>query len=111
VEQRQAFRVAAVLWAIYALITTLPVLGYPNLLPAAVFRAILGLIIAAVFWFRPGRGIAILGTVLGLASIPIAWLALTNLSRVAPLYIVLTVVALSTFAASAYSWWLTKRRA
>jgi hypothetical protein len=103
----QAFRLAAVSWAIYALVTTLPVLGSPSLLVPAIIRAGFGLLIAWFFWSRPGRGIAILGTILGLFSVPLALLAITNLSAVGPLYLVVAAAGLLVFVISAYCWWLT----
>ena len=91
----------AILWAIYALGTALPVLSYPSLLVPALIRAAFGLLIAWFFWFRPGGGIAILGTILGLASIPLAFLAVTNASAMGPLYLFVAAVALLGFIASA----------
>lgn len=45
---RQTFRVAAVCGAIYALVTTFPVLAYPSHLAPATIRAGFGLLLA---WF------------------------------------------------------------
>jgi hypothetical protein len=110
VREAQAFRLAASCWAIYALITVLPVLGYPLLMAPAIIRAFFGLVIAALFWFRPGRGIAIVGTILGFASIPLAFVVLANLSSLGFASLVTTAVALLTFATSASCWWLTARK-
>lgn len=106
--QKQAFRVAATCWAVYALVTALPVLGTPMFLAQAVIRALIGLAIAWRFWFRPGRGIAIIGTVLGLAAIPLTFQTLANMSNLSPVYLVVSAVGLLMFASSAYAWWTTR---
>jgi hypothetical protein len=127
VRESQTFRVAAVCWVIYALGTASPVLSYPDLLVQTVVRSAFGILIAAFFWFRPGRGVAILGTVLGFASIPYALGTVLNFASIAlaflgtvrlevvvlllvgPSYWILIAAALLAFVASAYCWWLTTR--
>jgi hypothetical protein len=109
-REDQAFRVAAGLWAVYALMTALPVLGYPSLLLPAIIRAGFGLLIAWLFWSRPGRGIAIVGTILSVFSIPLAFMAATNLSGAGPIYLAVAGLGVLVFLASAYCWWLTTRR-
>jgi hypothetical protein len=110
VQRHQAFRLAAILWVAYAVVPPLPaLLGYPSVLAQAIVRAIFGLIIAWFFWSRGGRGIAIVGTVLSFFSIPLAFMAVTNVGVVPPIYLGVAAVGLALFLASAYSWWLTTR--
>jgi hypothetical protein len=92
-------------------VTALPVVVYPSLLAAAVLRAGFGLLIAWWFWARPGRGIAIVGTVLGLGSIPLAFLAVTNVSTVGPFYLLVSLISLACFVASAYCWRVIRKPA
>lgn len=105
----RAFRLAALSWVIYALVTPLPVLGYPSLLVPAIIRAGFGLLIAWFFWSRPGRRIAMVGTILSFFFIPLAFLAVTNLPTVGPLYLVLAAAGLLVFVTSAHCLWLTTR--
>jgi hypothetical protein len=104
----QAFRVAAICWAAYALITALPVVGIPALFGQALIRALFAIAIAARFWFRPGRGIAIVGTILGLGSIPLTLVTVANLSTLTPLYLILSAVGILAFVSSAIAWWTTR---
>jgi hypothetical protein len=106
--QKRAFRVAAVCWVAYALVTALPVVGFPMFLAQTVIRALIGLAIAARFWFRPGRGIAIIGTLLGLAFIPLTIQTLANLSTLSPFYLVVSVVGLFVLVSSANAWRTTR---
>lgn len=70
----------------------------------------MGLAIAWFFWSRPGRGIAILGTVLSLGFVPLTLIAVTGGLNVGPLYIAVAAVGFACFITSAYSWWLFTRR-
>jgi len=108
-REASAFRVAAACWVLYALVTALPVLGYPSLVAPALFRAGWALVIAVFLWFRPRRGLAILATVLSVFSLPLAFLAATNISTVGPLYLVVSAAGILAFLSSAYCWWLTGR--